>query len=181
MSDAKTAALRALAYGLMQDRLKAGDDLNRADLKREMTVGATEPVWGDLNGQPIELGSVQHKRGTKGGTEASVTNQDAFKAWVKTHYPDNITTRTVTVSEVSPWLVALLLKEAADNGEAVDINGEAIPGVTVTEKVAGKPTLAVTRVKTIKAQAALIDLVFAQGIEGFRSLLAVEPANGETE
>lgn len=176
MTDRKAAVLKALAYGMLQDRIKAGDDQNRVDLRREMPIGATEPAWGTLNGQDIELGAVQHKRGTKAETVASITDEDAFLEWAKTAHPEAVITETVTRTTISGWLPAEVVKNAVANGAAVDADGVAIPGVTVSEKPAGNPTIAVTRIKTDEAKAALIELVMSQGLDGFRSLLALEPA-----
>lgn len=167
MTDLNAAALRALAFGLIQDRIAAADKTNRQELLAGMEVTDRKAVRLPLNGQPVTVGSVTH---AKGSVTASVSDEAALLEWVQANHPDAV--RVETVVTVAPWLRDELLATAKRDGVAHDHNGETVPGITVRETAS---KVMVVRDKSLEAQAALIAAIFADGVEGVRSLLAIEP------
>jgi hypothetical protein len=166
VTDIEAAARRAIAFGLIQDRIKTADTMNRQDLQQGMVVTDRKAVVLPLQGVPTVVGSVTL---AKGAVYASVTDEAALLEWAETNRPDAVT--VVTTKVLAPWLRDELLAVAKRDGDAVDANGELIPGITVRE---GSPTVKVIRDKSDGAQAAVLSALFADGAAGLRAMLALE-------
>lgn len=171
MTDIDVTALRLLAFGLLQDRIKAADAAARLDARQAMVVTQRQPVALPVDEGQRLIGSVTL---ASGSTYAAVSNEAALLEWVRANHPDAI--RTVITETIAPWLRDEILSLAKKRGVAVDERGEVIPGVTVRE---GDPTVKVVRDKSPEAQAMLVEALFQNNAAGLRSLLAIEPATTE--
>lgn len=143
-------------------------------LARQMTVTDRRAVALPLDGQKVKVANVAYKNGRKATTTAAVVDPAAFLAWVQANHPEAL---EVAVKE---WFVAEQLKSAIDRGAAVDINGEEIPGIEVTDKPAGDPYIAVELEPTIEAKAALMSALLDNNAAGVRSLLALPSSPSQT-
>lgn len=172
MSDADAGALLAIAYGFLQDRLAAGDRDTRNQLLQLLEVEDRKAVRLTLDGVKVKVGAVTHAKGS-----VSVRVDDvALLQWAKANRPDDVETVTVETERLKPWLRDELVS-LAKKDEAVDSNGEPIPGL---ELVVGASKIVVNRDKSPEAQAALIGELFANGGLGMRRVLALEPPEEES-
>jgi hypothetical protein len=175
-TDTGVLALRAVAFGLLQDRLKEAATVNNTDLKHAMVEGDRKTVRVPMGGQSVKVGSVTFTEGSGGTPVASVSDADALTKWVESNRPDAI----VKTISVAAWFVAELLTAAERKGDAVDEHGELIPGITVRISGGSTAHIQVTREKTDEAVAALIGAIFADGVAGVRSLLALPSSPSQT-
>ncbi|WP_431897833.1 hypothetical protein [Nonomuraea sp. bgisy101] len=127
-------ALRLVITRVLKDVLKDSDDSDRAAVREGWVTG--DRLAGALGKRAV--GHVQLRKGT---TQATVTDQTAFEAWVVANRPEEWETVTTTVTRVRPAYLNAILTVAKKAGVAVTADGEEIPGVTVS---AGEPTVAVT-------------------------------------
>lgn len=155
--------LRQIGIAFLLDQLGNADDLNRYDLKSGMTVGSRIVAELPLAGQPVPVGTVSYRKGASGGRVAKVTDEAALLAHVKATRSDGV------VESVAPWLVKELQTAALKTGEA-------IPGIELDTTSGSKPTIEVKLERdSVEARAAILSAIFADGTQGLRSLLALEP------
>lgn len=148
----ETLALRALAFRLLQQRVKHADDANRAAIADDFKVKDREVVWLDLDGEPVEVGHVRRDKGT---ITASVVDMGELIDWCEQNYPSEVEEyQPAPVTRVRPAFLSKLLADAKANGAAITAEGEPIPGVEVA---AGEPKTVVVMAKTLEAEAALVE------------------------
>lgn len=175
MTNEATALVRAAAYDLIVKGFKEAEIGNKADLARQLVVGDRRGVSVPLDGQAVKVATVTYVNGSKEAPEATVIGEQQFLQWVMTNRPDAV------VHSVAPWYRAEVLARAKAAGVAVTDHGEAIPGIEVGTKPAGKPYLKVEREKSPEAQAALLGAIFENNAAGLRSLLAINPPTETAE
>lgn len=145
-------ALRALAFRLLQQRVKHADEANRAAIADDFKVKDREVVWLDLDGQQVEVGHVRRDKGT---VTASVVDMGELIDWCAQNYPTEVEEyQPAPVTRVRPSFLAKLLADAKANGAAVTAEGEPIPGIGVE---AGDAKTVVVMAKTAEAEAALVE------------------------
>jgi len=155
--------LRQIGIAFLLEQLGNADDLNRYDLKTGMTVGSRIVAELPLAGQPVPVGTVSYRKGSSGSDVARVVDEAALLAHVKATRPDGV------VESVAPWLVRELQAAALKSGEV-------IPGIELGTTNGSKPTIEVKLEKdSVEARAAILSAIFADGTQGLRSLLALEP------
>jgi hypothetical protein len=135
VKDAETAAKRQIA-----------EQAAAAGMK---TLSLT--VTGD---DGTEYGLVVLNKGRAGGNVAEVTDPEALLAWVKANMPE----RVKVVESVDPAWLERVLAYAKANGTTgcADTEGAVLPGVTVTEKPAGAPTVSVRPTPAARERAAAV-------------------------
>lgn len=169
MTDEETALVRAAGFDLILSGFKDAEAANKAELRSRLVVGDRRGVVLPLDGEPVRVATVTYVNGSKEAPEAAIADEAAFLQWVFTNRPEAIH------RSVAPWFTAEVLARAKAAGVAVTEDGEAIPGVTVGTKPAGRPYLKVERDKTPAARAALLGAIFENNAAGLRALLAIEP------
>lgn len=155
MTDTHILALRALALRLLAERVREADSANRAAAVAEMAVTERKPVElpdpTTLSGKRL-VGSLSIARGA---VSAVLTDEQAFTAWMRANYPDEVV--TVTRDQVRPGTQAAFLAHCKTAEAPVDSRtGEVIPGVEIRT---GSPTPRVVPEKDDAAVALLIDAI----------------------
>lgn len=120
MSDIPGLATRAVALKLLADRVRDERAKVANELAGELSVGSrwTAEVGGEA------VGAVSY---AKGRATAAVTDERAFREWVKATHPDEI------VEQVRPSYAQWVCDLAKKNGVAADPKtGEIIPGVALS-------------------------------------------------
>jgi hypothetical protein len=121
---ADTLALRVLALTELGKRVETARTEAKRQLAGLLTPGDSKKP-GLPGAQRLKLGSVSY---TTGRVTASVTDPDAFAAWVTEHQPD----AADLVVRVKPWFEKAVLDASAAAGEPCTPDGTLdVPGIEV--------------------------------------------------
>lgn len=163
MTDQSVEALRLTAYDLLASRVADGVAESKRNLADSMAVTDRKAVVVPVDGEQVKVATVSYVSGRAGDVKARIEDLDAFIEWARQDNPDAV--RMVPV--VLPWFE----QEALHRAQV----GEVIPGIEMVETDPGKPYIRIQRDKSPEATAALVDAIFQEGVDGVRSLLAIEP------
>ena len=153
------AAAEAAVWGLLEQEAKARKDAARAWLTERMGPDLLA-VKAIANGQDVGRASY-----VEGKAKFKVTDPDAFRDFVATHYPTEI------VTAVSPAFQTKLMGELTRcNGLVIDPNGVPVAGVELVE---GNPYVSVTKSKDAREKVAAL---MAQGRVSLDGIRAIEGA-----
>jgi hypothetical protein len=155
MSRADDIALELARIRVLKDIVAAQEQTLRAEAEQEMKVGAR--AIAELP-DGTKVGAVNRKKGAAG--KAKVTDEAAFRAWVKLLYPSEV----VVTETVRSSFKESILKGVLTSGELPD-------GVDIAAD--GKPQIAMDPLPAGAAEAILADFR-VNGIGGVVTLPAIE-------
>jgi hypothetical protein len=172
---ARDDALRLAVVRVLGDRVKAAEMECKAALWDAMATGER---WAAQLPDGTVVGWVPKVRGA---TYATVTNPEEFVRWVAREHPTEVETEVIpaqperTVHTVRPAFEKRLLQQWKELGVAVDLNGEEVPGVRVSQ---GDP---IVKVEVTAAGPVAVTAAWASGALSVADVLALpEPDGGES-